>query len=239
MPHIEKTPRSRDRTTRRCCCERHGKPERPGQERRVHVVVMYPRRHPIPKSAHRPVGRRREARVVTSQRCGMRQKIVPDEHRLGATQMCVGRHERDTGTPGLVCARSHECSHGRLQHRNAPTQIEAQIERDLFVADRALYGGVARRLRYVRSACARRNCEHPVRSRHERRVAAPSFRMALSPSTMARVSCPDRTPAAPRASVHAMLPMTSSSNSARSNPKDTPKSNASGSRRQSAPTTRS
>ncbi len=150
-----------------------GKPERPSEERRVHVVACTRDRTRSQGQGIGLVGRRREARMVTSQRCGMRQKIVPDKHRLGATQMCIGRHERDAGTLGLVCARSHERSHGRLQRRNAPTQIEAQIERDLFVARSACMEASPDVSDAFDQLALDETVNILVRSRYEPRVEAP------------------------------------------------------------------
>jgi hypothetical protein len=57
-----------------------------------------------------------------------------DEHWLRATQMRIGRHHGHTRRDGLVHAPVNERCQPALQRRDAPAQIEPEIERDLLVA---------------------------------------------------------------------------------------------------------
>ena len=57
-----------------------------------------------------------------------------DEHRLCPAQVRVGRHHRRPSLFRLVGTRAYETHDGALKQSNATTQIQPQIERDLFVS---------------------------------------------------------------------------------------------------------
>ena len=63
----------------------------------------------------------------------MREKEVGDEHRLRRTEMRVRRHEAVARPRGLRRKRLDEGGHGLLERRDAPPQVQAQIERHLLV----------------------------------------------------------------------------------------------------------
>ena len=85
----------------------------------------------------------------------------------------------DTGPLGLVCARSHERSHGRLQRRNPPPQIETQVERDLLVARPSGMKAPPDVADTFDQLALDETVHILVRSRHERRVAAPFVQGSL------------------------------------------------------------
>ncbi len=63
----------------------------------------------------------------------MRQPEVRDEDRLRTPQVGVGRHRHVARPIGLVGDRADEPCDRLLDGRNAPLQVQAQIDRDLLV----------------------------------------------------------------------------------------------------------
>ena len=64
----------------------------------------------------------------------MRQKEVGNQHRLGASQVCVGRHDGVTGGRGSPRERSDQADDLFLYFEETSPHIQPEIERDLFVA---------------------------------------------------------------------------------------------------------
>ena len=85
----------------------------------------------------KPVGlgaRRVEPLVIAPQRCRMREKEMRDQHRLGRTEVCEGRHDRISGAGCLPRQRGDDALDTALHQRNAPPQVQAEIQGDLLVA---------------------------------------------------------------------------------------------------------
>ena len=110
------------------------KPSARGEARRVHRIAGAGNGARTERQRVGFVGGRREPRVIAAKRGGMRQKVVRDQHRLGAAQVRVGRHQRRPGTFGLIGAGADQRRDARLQRRDAAAQIQPQIERHLLVA---------------------------------------------------------------------------------------------------------
>ena len=72
--------------------------------------------------------------VIAPERRGVRQQEVRDEDGLRAPQMGVRRHDRAAALLSLIRQHRHECGNRMLRERNAPLQVEPQIERDLLVS---------------------------------------------------------------------------------------------------------
>ena len=117
-----------------------------GQRRGVDRVARACDRPGSERHGIRLAARRAEARVVTPQRRRVGEEEVRRQHRLGAPQVRVGRHEHGPGPIRLRRQRRHQIHERALQHRQAPAEIEPQVERDLLVARAAgvqAAGGVA------------------------------------------------------------------------------------------------
>ena len=72
--------------------------------------------------------------MVAAQRRGVAEQVVTHQHRHGAAHVRVGGHQRFAGRLGLIGQRGDERAHARLQQRNAAPQVEAEVDRHLFVA---------------------------------------------------------------------------------------------------------
>ena len=150
-----------------------------------------------------------------------------DEHRLRRTEVRERRHQRVARRRGLRRQRVDDAGDRALEQRNAPPQVEPQIERHLLVARPAgvqTPAGVAEPLD-----------EQPldeavhvlVGAGDERRIATgPARGSRPAPASICRASSGVSTPAVASARAHARLPVTSSSNRRRSKRNDEPNSNA-------------
>ena len=72
--------------------------------------------------------------VIAPQRRGVAEQEVADQHRHRTTHVGVGRHQRVAGAVGLIGQRRDHGAHPGLQQRNAPPQVETEVERHLLVA---------------------------------------------------------------------------------------------------------
>jgi hypothetical protein len=72
--------------------------------------------------------------VIAPKRGGVRQEEMCNHHRLRTTQVCVGRHQRVAARLGLTTEHANEIDDSLLDLRHASLQVEAEIERHLFVA---------------------------------------------------------------------------------------------------------
>ena len=80
------------------------------------------------------VARGLQAREIAAQRRRVRQEEVRDEHRLRRTEVRERRHQRVARRRGLRGQRVDDAGDRALQQRDAPPQVEPQIERHLLVA---------------------------------------------------------------------------------------------------------
>src|SRR5262249_40899373 len=89
----------------------------------------------IPATAPEPDGRSRgasQAREVAAQRRGVREEEVRHEHGLCRAEVREGRHQRIAGRRRLRGQRLDDARDRALKDRDAPAQIQAQVERHLF-----------------------------------------------------------------------------------------------------------
>ena len=93
------------------------KPSARGQARRIDRIAGAGNRARAERERVGLVGGRSEPRVIAAKRGGVRQEVVRDEHRLGAAQVRVGRHQRRSGVFRLVGA----CGDQRRDRRLAAT----------------------------------------------------------------------------------------------------------------------
>ena len=175
------------------------------------------------------LARRLQPRVIAAQRRGVAQQEVRDEHRHRAAHVRVRRHQRIAGLLGLIGERGDERAQLLLQQRNAAAQIQPQIDRHLLVA-RAAGVQPAAGIADARDELALDEPMHVlVVAVDPRRIAPALLENRGQPVANAPGRPRRQHAAATSASAHARLPVTSSSNSRRSNGNDTPKSNAAGS----------
>ena len=153
-----------------------------------------------------------------------------DEHRHRPAHVRVRRHQGaaahvrpDRRAPPRA-SRTLDCSSGMRRRRYSRRSTETCSFRDGPCAS-----GVPPR-QCARPADARQSCEHPRPAPFTHAGSRrPCSRIPARPSLMLWPSSAVSAPQATSASAHARLPVTSSSNSRRSNGNETPKSNASGS----------
>ena len=170
----------------------------------------------------------REAAVIAPERGDVREKEMRHEDRLRAAQVRVRRHQRVAGRFGALGERRDQRGDAPLQLRDAPFQIQPQVDRDLLVARASGVqppAGVAdprdqfaldeRVHVLVRGGSDAKNADRSARDRIS--WSAARMRDASAASARRRVRS---------ASAHARLPVTSSSNSRRSNANDAPNSNS-------------
>ena len=72
--------------------------------------------------------------MVTPEGGRMRKKQMRHEHRLGAPQVSVGRHQRRAGGLRPSSQRQNEPGHSLLHHRQPPPEVEPQVKRHLLVS---------------------------------------------------------------------------------------------------------
>ena len=72
--------------------------------------------------------------MIAAQRRGVAEQEVADQHRHRPAHVGVGRHQRVAGAVGLIGQGRHRGPHLGLQQRNAPPQVEPEVERHLLVA---------------------------------------------------------------------------------------------------------
>ena len=80
------------------------------------------------------VARAGEPREIAAQRRRVREKKMRDEHGLRRAEMGERRHQRVAGGGRLRGQPLDDRGHRALQQRDAPPQVEPQIERHLLVA---------------------------------------------------------------------------------------------------------
>ena len=79
----------------------------------------------------------RDAGMVAPQRRRVREEEMRREHRLGAPQVRVRRHQRSTGRRRAAGERVDQPGHLALHRRQPPPQVQPQVERHLLVAGAA------------------------------------------------------------------------------------------------------
>ena len=72
--------------------------------------------------------------MIAPQRGGVAQQEVRHQHRHGAAQVRVGRHQRVAGLFGLIGERGDGRAQFVLQPRDPAAQVQPQVDRDLLVA---------------------------------------------------------------------------------------------------------
>ena len=167
-----------------------------------------------------------EPGMVSNERRGMSEKEVRGQNRLRPAQMGVGRHQRVARALGARRQNLDDCDDGPLNLRDAPLEVEPEVDRDLFVARPA-------RMEPTTGVANARD-ELPLDKRvhvfvflrlgriEERLVACRATSTSCRPASMAAASAGLNTPARASAAAHARLPRTSSSNRRRSKPNERP-----------------
>ena len=150
-----------------------------------------------------------EALVVAPQRRGVREEEMRDEHRLRRPEVRERRHQRVAGRrrPAPRAPRRTRAT-AALQQRNAPAQIEPQVERHLLVARPAGVQPAAG----VAEALDQQPLDEAVHvlvgAVDERRVGSPALEdIGERRRRSAGASSAASTPAAASARAHARLPV--------------------------------
>ena len=173
-----------------------------------------------PRAARKPI-------VVAPERRHVREKEMRDEHRLRRPEVRERRHQGVVRLAGLPRERRHQPLDCPLEERDAPPQVQAQVERNLLVPGTARVqapAGVAEPLDELALDEAvdvlvgrrRRRTDRAGRDRESRcRARLDAASLVAAEHAGAR-----------SARAQARLPVTSSSKSRRSKPNDEPHSNA-------------
>ena len=137
------------------------KPRRGGERARVDGVARAGDRAAAQRERVGFVGRGIQPRVVAPQRGRVRQEEVRDQHRLGASQVRIRRHQRVAGRLRAIGAGGDQCRDRALQQRNPAS---AGTAADPATPARCATGRCAaggRRRRCDRPAAAPRSCARP------------------------------------------------------------------------------